>query len=133
MTTQDIIDHLKAGRPLTKNVAKEIIRELERVKALEMEVKRQGGTICGERRFSEALCNDLRAKLSEYEQRVKALEEALTPSAETKFAYMGEFEFPVLYVDENGDEVTYEEAVPWVTIKEIMKAIKQRAEAACQK
>ena len=35
MTTQDIIDHLKAGRPLTKNVAKEIIRELERVKALE--------------------------------------------------------------------------------------------------
>ena len=94
MTTQDIIDHLKAGRPLTKNVAKEIIRELERV---------------------------------------KALEEALTPSAETKFAYMGEFEFPVLYEDENGDEVTYEEAVPWMTIKEIMKAIKQRAEAACQK
>ena len=35
MTTQDIIDHLKAGRPLTKNVAKEIIRELERVKELE--------------------------------------------------------------------------------------------------
>lgn len=63
--------------------------------------------------------------------RANALEEALTPSAETKFVYMGEFEFPVLYEDENGDEVTYEEAVPWVTIKEIMKAIRERAEATC--
>lgn len=35
MTTQDIIDHLKAGRPVTAKVVKEIVVELERVKALE--------------------------------------------------------------------------------------------------
>ena len=40
MTTQDIIDHIKAGRPLTKNVAKKIVMELERVKALEDELRR---------------------------------------------------------------------------------------------
>ena len=39
MTTQDIIDHLKAGRPLTAKVVKEIVGELERVKALEEALK----------------------------------------------------------------------------------------------
>ena len=49
----------------------------QRVKELEVEVTRRGGTICGERRFSEALCNELREKLEVSEKCVKALEEAL--------------------------------------------------------
>ena len=70
----------------------------------------------------------LEAKLSESEQRVKALEEALTPSAEIKAAFMGEFSIHFEYIDRDGEEIFYEEM-----IMEIMKAIRQRAEDACQK
>jgi len=45
--------------------------------------------------------------------------EALTPSAETKAAYMGEFVFWIVDRTVN---------VPWITIKEIMRAIRDRAE-----
>lgn len=60
------------------------------------------------------------------------LREALTPSAETKAAYMGEFKFgvPMSYEDEEqGGMVEYMEfvTVPWTTIKEIMAAIRARA------
>lgn len=50
------------------------------------------------------------------------LTEALTPSAETKAAYMGEFEFTIPDGPENRT-VT----VPWTTIKDIMAAIRTRA------
>lgn len=59
----------------------------------------------------------LREKIEESEQRVKAMEEALTPSEETKNTYSSKFR---MYV-------------PWMTIKEIMKAIRERADATCQK
>ncbi len=56
------------------------------------------------------------------------LVEALTPSAATKAAYIGEFHF---LIDEQGEdamcEVTRKVAVPWTTIKEIMAAIRERA------
>lgn len=48
------------------------------------------------------------------------LREALTPSAETKAAYMGEFRFQF------GEEFTPN--VPWTTIKEIMAAIRAQAD-----
>ena len=67
----------------------------------------------------------LEAQLAE--ARSQALE-ALTPSAATKAAYIGEFSF---YIDEQGDdqmcEVTRKVDVPWTTIKEIMAAIRDRA------
>lgn len=56
-----------------------------------------------------------------------ALEDALTPSAETKYAYHGEFSFTDWRVDENGVEQGYQMVVPWTTVKEIMAAIRARA------
>jgi hypothetical protein len=53
----------------------------------------------------------------------RKLREALTPSAETKAAYIGEFKFTAYEADEAF--VT----VPWTTIKEIMAAIMKRAES----
>jgi len=55
------------------------------------------------------------------------LREALTPSGETKCAFMSEFSWTREITDENGDEATEELTVPWVTIKEIMAAIYNRA------
>ncbi|SLN65537.1 hypothetical protein [Pacificibacter marinus] len=54
--------------------------------------------------------------------------EALTPSCETKAAYMSEFSIDVPMVDEHGEEFTQQIDVPWTTIKEIMAAISKRAE-----
>ena len=53
--------------------------------------------------------------------------EALTPSADTKAAYMGEFSIPLSIQDEEGNDVMLRPNVPWTTIKEIMKAICARA------
>ena len=39
MTTQDIIDHLKAGRPVTAKVVKEIVAELEFSRKQDAELK----------------------------------------------------------------------------------------------
>lgn len=55
-------------------------------------------------------------------RRAERLEAALTPSAGTKYAYMGEFVMEGLG---DGEKVM----VPWATIKEIMKAIRSYADA----
>ena len=66
--------------------------------------------------------------------RASALEEALTPSAETKIAFISEFSFrPSGYIANKYSDAMERVIVPWITIKKIMKAIRQRAEAACQK
>jgi hypothetical protein len=62
-------------------------------------------------------------------ERVEALTEALTPSAATKAAYHGEFHFLIDdYVDGGVCERTREITVPWSTVKEIMAAIRARAQ-----
>lgn len=62
------------------------------------------------------------------EQRVKALEEALEPSAGTKAAYIAEFKTrAVVDVDDEGDPVWGDIYVEWTTVKEIMAAIRSRA------
>lgn len=54
---------------------------------------------------------------------------ALTPNAETKRAYIGEFHFHAeIGVDENGDDAVARVMVPWTTVKDIMAAILTRAE-----
>ena len=63
-------------------------------------------------------------------QGVDALLEALTPSGDTKAAYMGEFSFLQTMTDNDGDEVMVKTYVPWTTIKEIMAAIRERAALA---
>lgn len=59
-------------------------------------------------------------RIAELVKERDALLNALTPSEETKAAYMGEFQFRL------GDCPTVN--VPWVTIKQIMAAILAHAE-----
>ena len=56
-----------------------------------------------------------------------ALREALTPSAETKSAYIGEFKFSIPIALEDGEEGSQPVVVPWTTVKEIMAASRARA------
>jgi hypothetical protein len=60
-------------------------------------------------------------------ERLKALEEALTPSAETKAAYIGEFQFTVELMHPGLGSAFRSVDVPWTTIKEIMAAITRKA------
>jgi hypothetical protein len=60
------------------------------------------------------------------------LREALTPSAETKAAYIGEFHMVTDYVNEFGDSVFTKYTVPWTVIKEIMAAILKRGSTKAQ-
>ena len=62
------------------------------------------------------------------EKELAAIKEALTPSGATKCSYHGEFSFESIYFDEEGNELIENTVVPWTTIKEIMKAIRDRAE-----
>lgn len=59
-------------------------------------------------------------------ERVERYERALTPSAETKATYIGEFGFTVELAGEDGP-FNQDFQVPWTTIKEIMKAISKEA------
>ena len=62
---------------------------------------------------------------------IERLKEALTPSGETKAAYIGEFQFTVTMLELDESDEPYEcqrmVTVPWTTIKEIMAAISERA------
>lgn len=58
---------------------------------------------------------------------IERLREALTPSGETKYAYIDAFSWTDWVPDENGIEQGHERVVPWTTIKEIMAAIRARA------
>jgi len=61
---------------------------------------------------------------------VRALVEALTPSAETKAAYIGEFKFSLEQYDAHKEDWVFAPVtVPWDTVKEIMAAILKRARA----
>lgn len=66
--------------------------------------------------------------------RVEALEaengrlrEALTPSADTKAAYIGEIKYSYVEWDEFGDERTVTRTLEWSTTKEVMAMISARA------
>lgn len=67
-----------------------------------------------------------RARAEAAEAEVVRLRKALTPSANTKTAYIKNFSFPItLYLGH--EEETRQVTVPWTTIKEIMAAIRARA------
>lgn len=69
------------------------------------------------------------ALIRELDAQLAAQTEALTPSGDTKGAYMGEFRFEVRGVDEEGEETDIRIDTPWDTIKQIMAAIRARAAA----
>lgn len=60
---------------------------------------------------------------------LQAYIEALTPSAHTKMAYMGEVEFTI----EDGDGRLRDVFVPWTQIKEIMEMIRAYAKRQIEK
>lgn len=92
-------------------VASEINELRATLLAAEAEVKRLHSELTGERNNYVTMDAELRGEIAR-------LRDALTPSAETKAAYMGEFRFQF-------DEFTPN--VPWTTIKEIMAAILRQA------
>lgn len=81
------------------------------------------------------LLAQLKASQIDATKRVQRLEEALTPSGETKAAFIGEFSFAISTflpeADEEDDEImvetTQQVTVPWTTVKEIMQAIRAYA------
>ena len=80
-----------------------------------------------------AKVEDLNAAASsiskEHVERIRAYEEALTPSGDTKCAYNGEVRIPFTWADENGCEHTETVNVTWTATKQIMKMIRSRAES----
>jgi hypothetical protein len=68
------------------------------------------------------------ASTATLQARLDAMADALTPSGATKAAYHGDFWFPITRTDADGEEYTERAYVPWTTVKEIMAAIKARAQ-----
>jgi hypothetical protein len=68
-------------------------------------------------------------RIEELEAENARLREALTPSADTKRAYMGEFTIERDTVDDDGNPGVDRIPVPWTTVKQIMVAIFSRAAA----
>lgn len=68
------------------------------------------------------------ARAEKAEAEVERLREALTPSGDTKAAYIGEFSYrEEIFDGETETYLTVCRVVPWTTIKEIMGAISARA------
>jgi hypothetical protein len=73
------------------------------------------------------------AEIDRLEAELQRFRGALTPTAETKAAYIGEFSFTTEEADilcEHGETYPVKRTVPWDTIKDIMKAIRTRGERA---
>lgn len=66
-------------------------------------------------------------QIEEQQAEIDRLRAALTPSAETKAAYIGEFSVPFPTLDMDGNECLHQVNVPWTTIKKIMAAIQEYA------
>lgn len=69
----------------------------------------------------------VKAKLEKLEAELSRYHEALTPSADTKADYHGDFTFDLFQRTEEGEDHHIEVTVPWTTIKLIMARIVQRA------
>jgi len=77
-----------------------------------------------EREFNDS--QFLLGKLASSQAQIERLKEALTPSADTKAAYIGEFSMGVV-LRAGGEEEHRRIDIPWTTIKEIMAAILAKA------
>lgn len=67
------------------------------------------------------------ARAEKAEAALTKVREALTPSTNTKAAFMGEFSIQFPETGEDGEEYTRKINVPWTTIKEIMAAVRALA------
>jgi len=96
--------------------AAELATKLEKVTAEQLD------TVWGGMR----LLDDIRQAAA----RLRALEEALQPSAATKSAYIGEIKDDVKAYDQDGDEYYYEHTISWTAVKAVMAMISARAALA---
>lgn len=79
--------------------------------------------------IDDHVANAIRQR-NDAEASLAAAREALTPSGDTKAAYMGEFYITVDSMNEEGEDESQHVSVPWTTIKEIMASISARAALA---
>lgn len=103
------------------------VYQAETARQLELYPDRPLGRIM--RKVEQRIDTDAR-RIAELEGEVDRLREAVTPSTETKRAYMGEFSVPLPEIDENGDEYIRRINIPWTEIKKVMKMIETRAKEA---
>jgi hypothetical protein len=110
----------------------EMIAEVKRLRS-ELEASRHRVAELEHQLANEKKCHRL-ANTMRFQQedrdraRISALEAALTPSEETKFAYMGEVNFHHTDFDEDGNEHRIRMDVPWTSIKTLMKLIRENAD-----
>jgi hypothetical protein len=71
-----------------------------------------------------------RAAIKTARGEVERLREALTPSGETKAAYIGEIKYSYVDYDEFGDERTVTRTLDWTTTKDVMAIIVAHADRA---
>ena len=86
--------------------------------------------------FLEKKVEDLNEVINERNKHIRMLQgqidayrAALTPSSETKAAYIGEVKFKQDYTDENGEEHIESILVPWTSMKEFMALVRGYAKA----
>lgn len=84
--------------------------------------------VCVGDHVAESIAAEAADEIARLRAENERLKGALTPSGETKAAYIGDFSIPLPIINEDGDEEVLRPNVPWTTIKEIMKAIMKYAE-----
>lgn len=75
------------------------------------------------------ILQELRDSLVAKDKELKAYKDALTPSAETKAAYIGEIDWAEERIDEDGEGHLEAVTLPWTSMKEFMALIRGYAKA----
>ena len=79
------------------------------------------------------MLEELRKALQAKDKELAAYKDALTPSANTKFAYHGEISWLADSVDEDGAEELVRVDLPWTKMKEFMALIRGYAKSTINK
>jgi len=123
MTRIDVrLDDLRSARAALALIP-EVRGEIERLTKERDEARKKAGQ-------NHDLYNCAIVDLVDARAEIERLREAMTPSGETKAAYISEFKFTIDDIDGDGFECKRSVTVPWTTTKEIMKAIAERAKPA---
>lgn len=97
----------------------------ERAADLIERVERERDEAWGQAHLGHSRAEAAEARVTALEAEKAGLVKAVTPSPETKAAYIGEFHFNWTVWDPTGEEqITHRVQVPWATIKQIMSAIR---------
>ena len=98
------------------------ISEAQQIVFLEAQVEKQG-----------EILEELKAAMQAKDRELAAYKGALTPSSETKAAYIGEIEWREEYIDEDGEGHLETVVIPWTSMKEFMALIRGYAKATMEK